>query len=172
MSTMAEETSPSRLGSILRTVGYLWLVLFFLGAAITASGVMGDVLNFFRSTLIFPIILIFAGRAINRRARRSTLDEALDRQPASAGPSSAPTTLRRRPASTRPKPQASSERTTAAVHRREMEDMAEMHEGATGDEPGDHLKAIEELLEREMTYRPKTSEEMIAEAHRRWNRED
>jgi hypothetical protein len=172
MITMAEETTPSRLGSILTTVGYLGLFLCFRGAARTARGVLGDVLSFFRSTLIFPIILIFAGRAINRRARRSTLDEALDRQPATAGPSSSPTPRRRRPASIRSKPVPSAERTTEAVHRREMEDMAEMHQGARGDEPGDHLKAIEELLEKEMSYRPRTSEEMIAEAHRRWNRED
>jgi hypothetical protein len=180
---MAEQRSGSRLGGFLKLAGYLWFVFFLVGNLVAVRGTMGDVLAFFAGNLIFPIVLIFAGAAINRRVRRSTLDEALDRQPASAEPSSSPMPSRRRPAPSKPNRQ--NERTTAAVHRREMEEqhereMEDMHErgmeplherGTDGDMHTDQMMAIEELLEKEMSYRPKTSEEMIAEAHRRWSRD-
>ena len=166
MVSSTEERSGSRLGNTLRRIGYAWLVLFFVANLVVVPGVIGELIRFFGSNLIIPILLIVAGRVINRRFRGERREE-----PASGFPSPQPSAPAPPP---RPQPRpmsAKPERTTAAVHRREMEDMAEAHEGIRGDKPGDHMKAVEELLDKEMSYKPKTSEEMIAEAHRRWNRE-
>lgn len=157
----------------MRAIGYVWLALFFVGNLVFVPGVIGELIRFFSSNLIFPILLIFAGAVLRRRARTDHSEQGSSRPrpsdlpPTSSGPSPAPS-----PSRTRPKPMtAKPSRSTAAVHRREMEEMARAHQGIQGDKPEDHMKAVEEILDKEMSYKPKSSEEMIAEARRRWNRE-
>ncbi len=162
MSTMAENRSTSRLGNILRTVGFLWLALFFVGNLIVLPGAAGRVLAFFTSNLILPIILIFAGRVIGRRARREELEDGLGST--MEAPIPMPSERRRTPSVSSPK------RTLAGVERREAAVAREHEQADAARDALERVQAIEQLLEEEMAFQPKTSEEMIAEAHLRWNR--
>lgn len=61
----------ARFGRVISSVGYLWVVLFFASNFFDTRGTGIDrFLGFFGDSFFIPIMLIFGGRTLNRRARR------------------------------------------------------------------------------------------------------
>lgn len=180
---MAEEgTDRTRLGKFLAGVGVVWGLLFFVANFFDFGGTpLGDILGFFGDSLFFPIVLIFSGRAMARRGKRGSLDEVLrtlgsrpqesnskttppilpgqttrspqstQRSAPTSGPAPAP---KRRPA---PKPapvEPDLDELAASIGFDEVKDLPRKQSGA---KPAD--------------FKPKTSEEMIAEARKKYNKD-
>jgi hypothetical protein len=156
------------LGRILQVVGWLWF-----GVAV-AGAIFG-----FGDFEIFPgLILVFVARALRTGARRRQGDDDTSQvDPAAAHPERVLNTERQ----TRPPPAIRSEPSTVIVpapapkKRNELlETIVESgHQAAkteeAPDEPGD--KPTQAMPEPDHDRRePKTSDEMIAEARRRWDR--
>ncbi|MFB3050724.1 MAG: hypothetical protein ACE1Z0_01915, partial [Acidimicrobiia bacterium] len=98
---MASAETRNRLGRILSTVGSVWIALYFIARFFDFGGTpLGDFLESFGSSFFVPILLLFAGRTIQRRSRRTSVEDASMSSPESQStPPPAP-----RPAPSRPAP--------------------------------------------------------------------
>lgn len=166
---MADSDGRARLGRILSGIGSVWFVLYFVSRLINVGGTpLGDILAFFGSSFFIPLILLFAGRSIRRRSRRVSVEDALGSQkdpseqqdqpmPPPASPP-APRPVQRRPAPPPPSPPVE----PAPV---DADELAK----AIGFDPSEESASLPDIEVEEV--RPKTSAEMIAEAHRRFNKD-
>lgn len=162
---MAAGETLGRLGRVITIVGYLWVLLFLLSTFFIIPGQIGDILDgVFGASLLIPLVLIIAGRIVARNARRTGNDEVFGgiegQQPV-------------RPAATTPPPaREQSERVRELERRTPTSSIGE---------PEPEARAVAELagnLEEEIRKQAaemsgqKSSDDMIAEAHRRWNKRD
>lgn len=155
---MADSDSRLRLGKIITGIGSVWIALFFASRFINVGGTpLGDVLAFFGSNLFIPIALLFTGRAIKRRSRQVSVEDAVDTPTVEKErPKPAPSRpVERRPAPPSPDPKPV-----------DMDELAE----AIGFDPSDDMEVDPDGMDRRT--KPKTSEEMIAEAHHRYDAKD
>ena len=154
---MAEADSRLRLGKIISGIGSVWIALYFVSRFLNVGGTpLGDILAFFGSNFFIPIALLFTGRAIKRRSRQVSVDDALGSQTV------APEQLKpapSRPAESRPSPAPRK----AAPEPVDMDELAE----AIGFDSSDQSEAVSDMTDDSVI--PMTSEEMIADAHRRYD---
>ena len=159
---MASAETRNRLGRILSTVGSVWIALYFIARFFDFGGTpLGDILESFGSSFFVPILLLFAGRTIQRRSRRTSVEDASMSSPESQStPPPAP-----RPAPSRPAPPPPVIK-PAPVDPAPV-DMDELAEAIGFDASGEttSLPGVE-------VEGPKTSAEMIADAHRRYENDD
>lgn len=159
---MASAETRNRLGRILSTVGSVWIALYFIARFFDFGGTpLGDILESFGSSFFVPILLLFAGRTIQRRSRRTSVEDASMSSPESQStPPPAP-----RPAPSRPAPPPPVIKPApvdpAPV---DMDELAEAI-GFDASEETTSLPGVE-------VEGPKTSAEMIADAHRRYENDD
>ncbi|MCZ6504860.1 MAG: hypothetical protein O6834_02620 [Actinobacteria bacterium] len=159
---MASAETRNRLGRILSTVGSVWIALYFIARFFDFGGTpLGDILESFGLSFFVPILLLFAGRTIQRRSRRTSLEDASMSSPESQStPPPAP-----RPAPSRPAPPPPVIKPApvdpAPV---DMDELAEAI-GFDASEETTSLPGVE-------VEGPKTSAEMIADAHRRYENDD
>lgn len=160
---MADSDGRARLGRILSGIGSVWFVLYFMSRFINVGGTpLGDILAFFGSSFFIPLILVFSGRAIRRRSRRVSVEDALgspndpSEQQDQPSPPPAPRPVQRRPAPPPPVEPASVDE----------DELAE----AIGFEPSEESVSSPDIEVEDVG--PKTSAEMIAEAHRKFNKSD
>jgi hypothetical protein len=159
---MTDTDSRNRLGRILSTVGYVWIGLYFISRFIDVGGTpLGDIMVFFRSTISFyiSIVLLFVGRSMQKRSRRSSGEETMGQMPEPSEhqnqpmPPPAPRPEPRRPAPAPP------------VIEPESVDMDELAK-AIGFETSEETQG---LADSEVEgVRPQTSAEMIEDAHRQY----
>jgi len=159
---MASAETRNRLGRILSTVGSVWIALYFIARFFDFGGTpLGDILESFGSSFFVPILLLFAGRTIQRRSRRTSVEDASMSSPESQStPPPAP-----RPAPSRPAPPPPVIK-PAPVDPAPV-DMDELAE-AIGFDASEETTSLPELE----VEGPKTSAEMIADAHRRYENDD
>lgn len=159
---MASTDTRNRLGRILSTVGSVWIVLFFIDRFFDFRGTpLDDIMESFGSTFFVPILLLFAGRTIQRRSRRTSVEDALGSKPESQStPPPAP-----RPAPSRPAPPPPVIK-PAPVDPAPV-DMDELAE-AIGFDASEETTSLPDVE----VEGPKTSAEMIADAHRRYENDD
>jgi hypothetical protein len=159
--------SRKRLGKILSVAGAIWIVLYAVSNFVNAGGTpLGNVLGFFGENLFFPVALLFSGRAIRRQADRGggvsqsktqrtppilTLDQ----------PPSPPQRPAPRPAP-RPKPKVAPPPPPIAA----TPDIEELAEAIGFDDLDSKAGAPDPTS----SHTPKSSEEMIAEARKKLNR--
>ncbi|TDI38678.1 MAG: hypothetical protein E2O99_00910 [Acidobacteria bacterium] len=159
---MASAETRNRLGRILSTVGSVWIALYFIARFFDFGGTpLGDILESFGSSFFVPILLLFAGRSILRRSRRTSVEDALGSKPESQStPPPAP-----RPAPSRPAPPPPVIK-PAPVDPAPV-DMDELAE-AIGFDASEETPSLPDVE----VEGPKTSAEMIADAHRRNENDD
>lgn len=159
---MASAETRNRLGRILSTVGSVWIALYFIARFFDFGGTpLGDILESFGSSFFVPILLLFAGRTIQRRSRRTSVEDALGSKPESQStPPPAP-----RPAPSRPAPPPPVIK-PAPVDPAPV-DMDELAE-AIGFDASEETPSLPDVE----VEGPKTSAEMIADAHRRNENDD
>ena len=169
MGDMADpEQSPAAtLGRVLSWIGYVWFVfavLWGLGA-IQALGVSGPIARGIGTTIFPAIVMIGVGRAIRRRARPA--EDSI--RPDVAAPIRTPPILPRTGAGyelprptvpTAPKPP----RPVTAPKKAADKPM----EVAAAQESGENTTPSELESVAKPAGRPKTSQELIEEARRRW----
>ena len=150
------------MGRILSTVGSVWIALYFIARFFDFGGTpLGDILESFGSSFFVPILLLFAGRTIQRRSRRTSVEDALGSKPESQStPPPAP-----RPAPSRPAPPPPVIK-PAPVDPAPV-DMDELAE-AIGFDASEETTSLPDVE----VEGPKTSAEMIADAHRRNENDD
>lgn len=157
---MASSDTLNRWGRILSAVGSVWIVLYFIARSFDFGGTpLGDILESFGSTLFVPILLLFAGRSIKRRSRRASVEDPLTPRPESQSrPLPAPSRPAPPPPVVKPAPDE-----PASV---DMDELAE----ATGFDASEETPSLPDVeVEAD---RPKTSAEMIADAHRLNKKDD
>ena len=171
LMTDERQSNPLRvIGTILTIVGSIWIGFFFLGgiALLDEVGLDIQALGVF-GTLIPGFILLGIGRALRRRGRQREPQPAETGRPTASQRSRTPEPDKEipretsTPASIERREEIRTERTNVA---RRLEDvLAEMEDGETADERSDvsAAKRTEPL-----SGSPKSSEEMIAEARKRW----
>ncbi|MCH7900968.1 MAG: hypothetical protein IH818_08640 [Acidobacteria bacterium] len=159
---MASAETRNRLGRILSTVGSVWIALYFIARFFDFGGTpLGDILESFGSTFFVPILLLFAGRTIQRRSRRTSVEDASMSSPESQStPPPAP-----RPAPSRPAPPPPVIK-PAPVDPAPV-DMDELAE-AIGFDASEETTSLPDVE----VEGQKTSAEMIADAHRRYENDD
>jgi len=159
---MASAETRNRLGRILSTVGSVWIALYFIARFFDFGGTpLGDILESFGSSFFVPILLLFAGRTIQRRSRRTSVEDASMSSPESQStPPPAP-----RPAPSRPAPPPPVIK-PAPVDPAPV-DMDELAE-AIGFDASEETTSLPDVE----VEGPKTSAEMIADAHRRYENDD
>ena len=169
---MADAESRLRLGKIISGIGSVWIALYFLSRFLNVGGTpLGDILAFFGSTFFIPIALLFTGRAIKRRSRQVTMEDALgsgtvatERSiPAPSPPSEPRSSPPPEPAPPEPLPRPAPPEPPSDTSSRPV-DMDELAE-AIGFDSSDDSDAASDSMEESVG--PMTSEEMIADAHRR-----
>ena len=163
---MTKADRTRRLGKALTRIGYLWFALIFLGP-LFLSGLAAETLG----ATFFPALgLIFAGRVVTRRAKRRSMDDVVETSRPVESPRPPPRPARPQPPrrdpvrTTQPKAatpdpaqvEADLEKALAA-YRVEPESVAPDVAKPIVIEPGE--------------LAPKTSAEMIEEAHSRWKKE-
>ena len=167
---MASSDTLNRWGRILSTVGSVWIVLYFIARSFDFGGTpLGDILESFGSTLFVPILLLFAGRSIKRRSRRASVEDPLTPRPetqsmpppAPSRPAPPPPVVK--PAPVKPAPVKPAPVEPAPV---DMDELAEAS-GFDATEETPSLPDVEVEADR-----PKTSAEMIADAHRLNKKDD
>ena len=151
------------MGRILSTVGFVWIVLFFIARFFDFRGTpLDDIMDSFGSTFFVPILLLFAGRTIQRRSRRTSVEDASMSSPESQStPPPAP-----RPAPSRPAPPPPPVIKPAPVDPAPV-DMDELAE-AIGFDASEETTSLPDVE----VEGQKTSAEMIADAHRRYENDD
>ncbi|MFB3110151.1 MAG: hypothetical protein ACE1Y8_03270 [Acidimicrobiia bacterium] len=159
---MASAETRNRLGRILSTVGSVWIALYFIARFFDFGGTpLGDILESFGSSFFVPILLLFAGRTIQRRSRRTSVEDASMSSPESQStPPPAP-----RPAPSRPAPPPPVIK-PAPVDPAPV-DMDELAE-AIGFDASEETTSLPDVE----VEGQKTSAEMIADAHRRYENDD
>lgn len=167
---MADERQATEgFGRILSGIGTAWAVLFFAARFIPAGGTpLGDLLDFFGSSLFIPIALIFAGRVVTRRGQRGDVE--------SSPPVSQPTPTRpsRPPLQSRPQPTPAVKKPPPSQPKVEREPVSQPREedlaAATGFRFDDEPTNVQGTVERTPSHKPLSSAERIAEARKRLGR--
>lgn len=161
---MAATDTRNRWGKILSTVGSVWIVLYFIARSFDFGGTpLGDILESFGSTFFVPILLLLAGRSMQRRSRRTRVEDPLTTSTESQStPPPAP-----RPAPSRPAPPPPVVK--PAPVKPAPVDTDELAEaiGFDASEEAPSLPDVEVEADR-----PQTSAEMIADAHRLNKKDD
>jgi hypothetical protein len=162
---MASTDTRNRWGRILSTVGSVWIVLYFIARSFDFGGTpLGDILESFGSTFFVPILLLLAGRSMQKRSRRTSVEDPLTPRPETQSrPPPAP-----RPAPSRPAPPPPPVVKPAPVEPAPV-DMDELAEAIGFDASEETPSLPDGEVEAD---RPKTSAEMIADAHRRNKKDD
>lgn len=158
------------LGRILQAIGWVWLALGFFGPILNLPI---DV-NFFPGIILIFIARIFRAQAARREsqeaeAQASEVEQSQPRalntertrsQPPSPGPTNRPEPEPNRPEAAKPRPEAK---------RQEMLEQVLLAgtELATESTPQPDTSGVEETP---ASTRPLSSAEMIARAHKRWNK--
>ena len=157
---MASTDTRNRWGKILSTVGSVWIVLYFIARTFDFGGTpLGDILESFGSTFFVPILLLLAGRSMQRRSRRTSVEDPLTPRPETQStPPPAPSRPAPPPPVVKPTPVK-----PAPV---DMDELAEAI-GFDASEEAPSLPDVEVEADR-----PQTSAEMIADAHRRNKKDD
>lgn len=164
---MTEEERSQRgssFGRVLSGIGSLWAVLFVVANFFDVGGtVLGDILGFFGESFFIPIALIFAGRAVTRRSRPRPSPVLTRPEPEQ----------RQRPVETVPPPAQRKVRPQPIVMSSpdidELEAAIGFDDQSIVSRPGQDNK--DQFKARyEPTHRPKSSDEMIAEARDRLKR--
>lgn len=150
---MDDERRQIPLGRVLIALGTVGLIFSFVGQGFVGEGAAG---------LFLPaMILLFIGRAANRRASRQPI-ESLGR---SSQQTEKPKPAReQRPA---PRPQPKPEAPSRAKVDAELEKTLAAYRPATQSEPMVDEDAVVPDVDE---FRPKSSAEMIEEARRRFNK--
>ena len=160
---MASTDTMNRWGRILSTVGSVWIVLYFIARSFDFGGTpLGDILESFGSTFFVPILLLLAGRSMQKRSRRTSVEDPLTpRSESQSTPPPAPRPAPSRPAP--PPPVLKPAPVKPAPVKPAPVDMDELAEaiGFDASEETPSLPDVEVEADR-----PKTSAEMIADAHR------
>ncbi len=157
---MADADGRARLGKILSGIGSVWIALYFLSRFVNVGGTpLGDILAFFGSNFFIPIALLFAGRSIRRRSRRVSVEDVLGSPTEKPEPSPPPPP---RPVQARPAPPPPRPVEPEPV---DMDELAD----ATGFDRSEEIVSPSDIEVEEAGR--KTSDEMIAEAHRRFNKD-
>ncbi len=166
---MASTDTRNRWGKILSTVGSVWIVLYFIARSFDFGGTpLGDIMESFGSTFFVPILLLLAGRSMQRRSRRTRVEDPLTPRPESQStPPPAPRPAPSRPAP--PPPVVKPAPVKPAPVKPAPVDMDELAEaiGFDASEEASSLPDVEVEADR-----PQTSAEMIADAHRRNKKDD
>ncbi len=162
---MASTDTRNRWGKILSTVGSVWIVLYFIARSFDFGGTpLGDILESFGSTFFVPILLLLAGRSMQRRSRRTRVEDPLTpRTESQSTPPPAPSRPAPPPPVVKPAPVKPAPVKPAPV---DMDELAEVI-GFDASEEAPSLPDVEVEADR-----PKTSTEMIADAHRRNKKDD
>ena len=157
---MASTDTRNRWGKILSTVGSVWIVLYFIARTFDFGGTpLGDILESFGGTFFVPILLLLAGRSMQRRSRRASVEDPLTPGPESQStPPPAPSRPAPPPPVVKPAPVK-----PAPV---DMDELAEAI-GFDASEEAPSLPDVEVEADR-----PQTSAEMIADAHRLNKKDD
>jgi len=164
--TQEERKGQARFGKVLSAIGSVWILLFFVANFFDVGGTpLGDILGFFGSSGFFvPIALLFAGRAVQRRSGQMPTQTTVPQQPRPAQRQAAKprpvTKTVEMPVPSEP----DVEELAAAIGFGEASGESET------DRPGD---ANEDQFKPryEPSYKAKSSEEMIAEARKRLEKE-
>jgi hypothetical protein len=172
--TQEERNGQARFGKVLSAVGSVWILLFFVGNFFDVGGTaLGDILAFFGNTGFFvPIALLFAGRAVQRRSAQTPTQTTVPERPR-------PTQRQASKPRPVPKPDTIPEKKTVempAASQPDVDELAaaigfgEASADSESDRPGD---ANEDQFKPryEPSYKAKTSDEMIAEARKRLEKE-
>ncbi len=157
---MASTDTRNRWGKILSTVGSVWIVLYFIARSFDFGGTpLGDILESFGSTFFVPILLLLAGRSMQRRSRRTSVEDPLTPRPETQStPPPAPSRPAPPPPVVKPTPVK-----PAPV---DMDELAE----AIGFDASEETPSLPDVeVEGD---RPQTSAEMIADAHRLNKKDD
>ncbi|MFV1962878.1 MAG: hypothetical protein ACC658_13735 [Acidimicrobiia bacterium] len=157
---MTDTDTRNRLGRILYAAGSVWIALYFVARFVDFGGTpFGDIMVFFRSSFLIPLILLFVGRSMQKRSRRTSVEETMGQMPEPSEhqnqpmPPPAPRPEPRRPAPAPP------------VIEPEPVDMDELAK-AIGFETSEETPG---LADSEVEgVGPKTSAEMIEDAHRQY----
>ena len=164
-------TNPSgRLGSVLSAVGFAWLLLSILAGmdVLSEIGLPTELIAGLRGNILPAVVLIVAGRSMRKRARRRVEKE----EPKPARPAQRPQQRPQPPPLPRPK----APRTEPAAHREpspkataQRRDVVSLEE-ALAELESDAEPAEEPLppSDSDQPASPKTSEEMLEEARRKW----
>lgn len=163
---MTEADRTSRLGKALTRIGYLWFALIFL-SPLFLSGLVAEAL----SATFFPALgMIFAGRVVTRRAKRRSMDDVIEASQPVEKPRSQQQPSRPRPPTPQRAPRPKSE--PVAKDPAQVEADLEKALAAYRVEPETGAPDVTEPIVIEPgDVEPKTSAEMIEEAHRRWNKD-
>ncbi|MEE8406043.1 MAG: hypothetical protein V3S32_02710 [Acidimicrobiia bacterium] len=165
---MADSDGRARLGRILSGIGSVWIVLYFVSRFVNVGGTpLGDILAFFGSSFFIPLILLFAGRSIRRRSRRVTVEDAFGSQRDPSEQQNQPTTPPMPPPAPRPRQRRPAPPSPPPVEPAPVD--ADELAKAIGFDPSEESASLPDIEVEEV--RPKTSAEMIAEAHRRFNKD-
>jgi hypothetical protein len=183
---MEESTGQSRLGRFFSFLGYAWGLLYLASNFLNAGGTpLGDFLAFFGSSFFIPLVLIFSGRTFRKRAERHDSDELESNPtPSSRKPVrqfSEQSTTKSKPVGPIIMPTPSPTKTWPEVGSSSSHSPPPRSSGAEPSRPAssrqsDELPPVEDILEpdldlfdtgRQGEFKPKTSEEMIAEAKKR-----
>jgi hypothetical protein len=168
---MADSDGRARLGRILSGIGSVWFVLYFVSRLVNVGGTpLGDILAFFGSSFFIPLMLLFAGRSIRRRSRRVSVEDALGSPKDPSEQQDQPTPPPAPPPASPPAPRPVQRRPAAPPPPVEPAPVdADELAKAIGFDPSDHSDAVPDLMDD--SSKPMTSAEMIAEAHRRFNKD-
>ncbi len=159
------------LGRLLTWIGFVWVSLILLGGMgiLNPGGPLDDFISRFLPGGILPaFVLLAAGRALRRRSRKRVEetdqpDEPLDRPPATRTepPTSAPVKASPAPAPPKP-PQRRPEPKPAP---KSLEEVLTKMEDRSSTAP-EHV--VDDPIELDLHAAPKTSQEMIDEARRKF----
>lgn len=157
---MDERDPRAVVGRVISTVGWVWGILF-MSSRFFASipPPIGDVLAFFGTSFWIPAGLVFVGRALKGKPVPDSEDEpvVIRPRPPVAPPVKAPT-LPTEPPKAEPRPAAKYEPKPAA----KSEPKPVFEDPNSMELPDMTVKP---------TYKPKSSEEMLAEAKQKLNRQ-
>ncbi len=172
---MASTDTRNRWGRILSTVGSVWIVLYFIARSFDFGGTpLGDILESFGSTFFVPILLLLAGRSMQKRSRRTSVEDPLTPRPESQStPPPAPSRPAPPPPVLKPAPVKPASVKPASVKPASVKpasvDMDELAEAIGFDASEETPSLPDGEVEAD---RPQTSAEMIADAHRRNKKDD
>lgn len=151
MRVMEDQRKRIGLGRIISTLGIVWFGLFFAAR----SGLFGS--NPFTTVILgmgalFPLVLMFAGRVIRRRSKRTPVESV---EPAPPRPRPTPPPQRQRPA---PDPVTVEERADTVKSKRPEETLEPIE-----------TEPVSSPMPIETEIGGMTSEEMVAEAKKRYS---
>ena len=159
------------LGRLLTWIGLVWVSLIVLGGMgiLNPGGPLGDFIARFLTGGILPaFVLLAAGRALRRRSRKRVGEpeqpvESLDRPPAPRAEPPTPAPVKASPAPAPPKPPQPRPEPKPAP--KSLEEVLLKMEDRSSTAPE---RVVDDPIELDLHTTPKTSQEMIDEARRKF----